>query len=120
MPPTQPCGRKELTMLEIYDVIRDWQVDARRLVARIAPFDANLAGHLRRSAQSVALNVAEGMEGSGATRRNCYSIALREARECMAVIEVAHAWEYLERVAEDVLDRLDRIIATLFRLVKPR
>ncbi len=107
-------------MLNIYDDIKAWQHEACDLVARIRSFDADLASHLRRSSQSVALNVAEGMGSSGAARRNKYSIALGEARECMAVIEVAQAWEYIEAAPQGTLDRLDKITATLFKLVRPK
>lgn len=106
-------------MLRIYDDIKAWQVDARELVERIRAFDRSLACQLRRSAQSVALNVAEGMQATGAARRHCYAIALREARECMAAIEVATAWRYVGELNAAVTDRLDKIIATLWKLVRP-
>jgi four helix bundle protein len=107
-------------MLNIYDDIKAWQHEACDLVSHIRAFDAELASHLRRSSQSVALNVAEGMGSSGAARRNKYAIALGEARECMAVIEVAQAWRYIEEAPSGTLDRLDKITATLFKLVRPR
>ena len=107
-------------MLNIYDDIKAWQHEACGLVGRIRAFDRDLASQLRRSSQSVALNVAEGMGSSGAARRNKYAIALGEARECLAVIEVAQAWKYIEEAPVGTLDRLDKITATLFKLVRPR
>ena len=107
-------------MLQIYADIQEFQNDARELVRRIRAHDSHLASQLRRSAQSVALNTAEGMGARGAVRRNLYSIALREAKECVAAIDVARRWEYVPPTSEDVLDRLDKIVATLFRLTTPR
>ena len=86
---------------------------------RIRCHDQNLASQLRRSAQSVALNLAEGMAASGGVRRQAYSVALREAKECVAAIETAVLWGYTS-ADEVVLDRLDKIAATLFRLAMPR
>jgi four helix bundle protein len=107
-------------MLRIYDDVRLLQDDARVLCVAIAAHDLGLAAQLRRSAQSVALNVAEGMGASGGHRRNAYATALREARECAAAIDVAEQWGYLARAKPDVLDRLDKIRATLFKLAMPR
>ena len=67
----------------------------------------------------MALNLAEGMAARGGARRQAYSVALREARECVAAIDVAARWGYV-RADEVVLDRLDKIVATLTRLTVPR
>ena len=107
-------------MLRLYSDVRDWQSDARRLYSQIVGHDRSLADQLRRSAQSVALNVGEGMGACGGVRRNCYRIALREARECGVAIETAQAWGYVGDVEASVLDRLDKIRATLFRLTSPK
>ena len=107
-------------MLRIFADIQEFQHDARDLVRRIGAHDSNLASQLRRSAQSIALNAAEGMAARGAVRRQAYSVALREARECMAAIDVARRWEYIPPANEATLDRLDKIVATLFRLTTPR
>ena len=105
-------------MLRIYRDVQLMQDDARVLHDRIRVHDANLASQLRRSAQSVALNMAEGMAATGGMRRQSHSVALREARECMAAIDVAVRWGYT--ASEDAaVDRLDKIVATLTRLVMP-
>jgi four helix bundle protein len=106
-------------MLRIYLDIQLMQDDARRLCGLIGAHDANLASQLRRSAQSVALNTAEGMAASGGVRRNAYSIAAREARECVAAIDVAVRWGYVDMEAA-VVDRLEKIVGTLMRLTMPR
>ena len=87
----------------------------RALFAAIRVHDADLARQLRRSAQSVALNLAEGMAVRDGSRRQAYSVALREAKECVAAIDVAVRWGYATADAA-VLDRLDKIVATLTRL----
>ena len=106
-------------MLRIYTDVQLMQEDARRLCERIAAHDRNLACQLRRAAQSVALNLAEGMAARAGIRRNAYATALREAKECTAAIDVARRWGYV-RPEEETLDRLDKIVATLHRLVVPR
>ena len=106
-------------MLRVYVDVQELQGEARVLCERIREHDASLASQLRRSAQSVALNMAEGMAARGGVRRNAYSIALREARECMAAIDVAGRWGYV-RAEAGVVDRLDKIVATLMRLTMPR
>ena len=93
--------------------------DVRRVCEGIRGHDANLASQLRRAAQSVALNTAEGMAARGGVRRQAYGIAAREAKECVAAIEVAESWGYAE-ADHAVLDRLDKIVATLMRLTVPR
>lgn len=107
-------------MLRIYDDVRAWQEDARGLCREIGAHDRNLASQLRRAAQAVALNLGEGMAASGGIRRNSYATALREARECVVAIDVAQRWGYVGEVNPAVLDRLDKIMATLFKLVSPR
>ena len=106
-------------MLRIYSDVLAMQRDARVLCEEIRRHDLSLATQLRRSAQSVALNLGEGMAARGGVRRNAYATALREARECVTALEVAEIWGY---VAKDgaVLDRLDKIVATLMRLTMPR
>ena len=112
--------RKDTLMLRLYDDVCDWQNDARAICARIELHDRNLAMQLRRSAQSVALNLGEGMSAAGGVRRNAYATALREARECLVAIDVARRWGYVTEVSPTVLDRLDKIMATLFKLARPR
>jgi len=107
-------------MLRIYADVQMLQDEAREVCSRIRSYDANLESQLRRSAQSVALNMAEGMAATGGVRRQAYAVALREARECLAAIDVARRWGYIAEVAPAVLDRLDKIVATLVKLTLPR
>ena len=45
-------------------------------------------------------------------------MALGEARETRACLEVAEAAGYVTKVDAKLLDKLDRVIATLFKVVR--
>ena len=106
-------------MLRIYSDVQVMQVEAWGLCERIRTHDPNLASQLRRAAQSVALNMAEGMASRDGNRRKAYGVALREARECVAAVDVAQRWGYVGE-AGGAIDRMDKIVATLMRLTMPR
>ena len=106
-------------MLRIHQDVLELQSDLRGVCARIAERDRNLADQLRRSAQSVALNLGEGMAASGGVRRRAYATALREARECSVALEVARRWGVGGDVAAETVDRLDKVVATLWKLAAP-
>jgi len=104
-------------MLHIYPFCVEMLRDVRRYADAIARFDANHARQLRRSGLSVSLNVAEGSGSRGGNRRNRYDMALGSARETMANLEAAEAIGYLRSIDDVSLQRLNRIIGTLVRLV---
>ena len=106
-------------MLTIYPVILETIALLRPMIGRIERRDRDLGRQLRRAASSVALGVAEGMYSRGGNRAARYHTALGSARETMACIEVGVAMGYLDEADAIVLDRLDRIVGTLVRLVKP-
>lgn len=63
-----------------------------QLVARTRIGDAQLRQQARKSAASAALNTAEGAARvSRADKSRCYAIALAEACECCAAVEIAGA-----------------------------
>ena len=107
-------------MLRIHADIQRMQDDVRAIVERVRVHDRELASQMRRSAQAVALGLAEGTGASGGNRRLAYERALKEARECQAAIEVARRWRYIGGVEPAVHDRMDKIRATLYRLARPR
>ena len=109
--------RKELIMLRIYTTILDSLRGLRPLVAAIERHDRDLARQLRRAASSIALNVQEGSGSHGGTRRERYRNALGSARETGACLDVAMALGYIEEVDAALLDRLDKIRATLVKNV---
>ena len=106
-------------MLLIYEDVLAMQSDARGLCDQIVRHDVNLAAQLRRAAQSVALNLSEGMAAWDGNRRKAYGTALREAKECKGAVAVAQRWGYVGE-NDAVIDRMDKIVATLVKLTKPR
>jgi four helix bundle protein len=105
-----------MNMLRIYDVILNVLRKLRPVLRAIEKYDSDLARQGRRAACSIALNVAEGSHSRGRNRQARYHTALGSARETLAVLEVALALEYLSSVDEQLLDQLQRILATLIRL----
>ena len=63
------------------------------------------------------MNLAEGSGSQGRNRNARYFNALGSAREVRACIHVALAWSYVEKVDADLLDEIERVIATLIRLI---
>ncbi len=104
-------------MLEIYEVSLSVIRKLRVVVSAIERFDSDLAKQLRRAASSVTLNLAEGSGSQGRNRNARYFNALGSAREVRACVHVAIAWGYVESVDEKMLDEIERIIATLIRLI---
>jgi four helix bundle protein len=90
----------------------------RPSVERIARFDADLARQLRKASTSVALNVAEGSGSRGGKRRHCYDLALGEARETLANLEVAAAVGYMPSVDAGTRRQLNQIIGTLVNIIR--
>lgn len=103
-------------MLNIYQDTLDVAASAGRAAKRIARHDSDLARQLRRAAASISLNTAEGSGLEGGNRRLRYLTALGSAREVRACFDVARAMDYVAPLADDVADRLDKVIATLVRL----
>jgi four helix bundle protein len=89
-------------------------------VARIARYDRDLAGQLRRASASVVLNLAEGMGARGGHRTNSYSVSLREMRESYAALEVAQRRRYIGKLEPAFEAQCQRLIGTLVRLAVPK
>ncbi len=106
-------------MLRIYSDVLVMRSEVRALCETIGRHDRDLASQLRRAAQSVALNMAGGMAARDGNRRKAYNTALREARECLAAVDVAQRWGYVGEIAVAV-DHMDKIVATLMRLTMRR
>jgi four helix bundle protein len=81
---------------------------------KIAAKDRDLAGQLRRAASSILLNLAEGEGSSRGTRRTRFEAALGSARETLAALHVAKAWDYVATIEDDaVIDQVDHLVAVL-------
>ena len=105
-------------MLRIYDDIIALIRELAHVLARIARHDSDLAKQFRRAAASIALNTAEAGGVRGGSRRLRFSTALGSAKEVRACLEVAVALGYIEPLSEATDDRMDKVIATLFKLAR--
>ena len=103
-------------------------IRAREIVREIAPLiqairaqDAKLADQLRRAAQSVVLNIAEGRGNKGGNAELRFATACGSAKEVRAALGIARDWGYLEPQVADHLDRrLDRVCAITWCLSRKR
>jgi four helix bundle protein len=112
-------ANKEMTMeLRIYETVVEVLRGLKPVVVAIEAHDRDLAKQLRRASASVALNVSEGSGSSGGTRRERYRNALGSARETGACLDVALAFGYVEAVDAGLLDRLDKVRATLVKVAR--
>jgi four helix bundle protein len=103
-------------MLNIYHVVLGVLKQLQPALRRIEMRDRDLARQLRRCSSSVALNLAEGMYSRGNNRGARYHSALGSARETLACLEVAVTCSYVQQDV-GLHDQLDRIVATLVKLV---
>ena len=110
-------GQKEDCMsLLIYPVTIEVVRGVRPLIQQIKREDPNLADQLRRAVTSVPLNVSEGAYSQGRNCRARFFNALGSAGEVRACLDVGEAMEYVETVDPALRDKLDHVIATVYRL----
>ncbi|MDC3955817.1 four helix bundle protein [Polyangium jinanense] len=104
--------------LRIYSVAIEMLRTLRPVIERVGTKDPNLGDQLRRAATSIALNLSEGAYSQGRNERARWYTAMGSAAEVRACLEVAEALGYIEKADENLLDTLDRIVATLHRLTR--
>mgnify|MGYP001548232249 CR=1 FL=1 len=98
---------------------RNVYVRAREVVRELAPLvqvireqDRALADQLKRAAQSVVLNIAEGRGNKGGNAERLFATACGSAKEVRAALDVASDWGYLDMQVVAPLDReLDVVCA---------
>jgi four helix bundle protein len=113
-----PSGRKAGSMLRIYETMIGVMGRLKPVMTQIEAHDRDLARQLKRASSSVALNLCEGSGSHGGTRKERYRNALGSARETGACIDVAVALGYVESVDAGLLDALDKVRATLVRVLR--
>jgi four helix bundle protein len=87
------------------------------VVAVLERVDPDLGRQLKKARTSIPLNIAEGSHARGARRNLHYGYAQGSANECIAVLESAHAAGYIGALPEPIIDRLRRIIGTLYNCI---
>jgi len=89
----------------------------RPLVERLRTRNADAARQIRRAADSVPNNLAEGGKRLGRDRIHHFSVAAGSAEEVRTILRVAVAWGDLsEAEVHEALQILDRIVAMCWRL----
>jgi len=89
----------------------------RHLVEAIERKDRDLANQLKRSLNSVALNVSEGFGAHAGNARLSFRRALGELYESQATFQVAAAWGYVsQEQAQTVVAQLAALGGRLYGL----
>ena len=88
-----------------------------KLSRRVQEHDGDLARQMRKAVTSIPLKMQEGLYSRAVNRVARLQNAMASAKETMACLDVSAAAEYLppEAVVVD-LERIDHIVATLWRL----
>ena len=104
-------------MFIAYEVSKEVITELRSIVPTIDRHDRDLADQLRRAANSVALNLAEGARSQGGNKHKHYAIAHGSANEVRGALDLAIAWGWLvdPRAA---LAKLDRLLSLLWGLTR--
>ena len=106
-----------LNKLVALEVAVDLVRQLREPVATLAQRHPSLADELRRAADSVALNTAEGRRRVGKDRLHAFRIAAGSADELVAALRLAEAWGHLRPEAiGPALATGDRLLGLLWGL----
>ena len=107
--------------MKIYEIALIIVRSVFRLARRVAEKDKDLARQMTRACSSMPLNMQEGMYSRGGNRIARFHDAMGSARETMACLHVCVAAGYLEQREIDAdLDRIDHVVAGLYRLCHKR
>ena len=109
--------KNDLRNFEAFTVTLDLIRDLVPLLKRIGHSNPDLARQLRKAADSIALNIAEGRRRAGGDRLHLWRIAAGSTDEVRACLHVAEAWGILtDQQLTTALQTIDRIAAMLYRL----
>jgi len=96
----------------VYDRAREVVRELVPVLHIVREHDKSLADQLKRAAQSVVLNIAEGRGNDAGNARARFSTACGSAKEVRAALNVASDWGYIEpRTATHLDERLDEVCA---------
>ena len=107
--------------LDVYQRSIEFLVFARRLLQRIPKGHGDLVDQLRRSAQSIPQNIAEGAgKATRADKAKHYTIARGSAMESAAHLDVMKVDDLIdgEHYARGV-ELLERVVAMLTKMIDP-
>jgi four helix bundle protein len=107
--------------LDVYQCSIEFLVFARRLLQRIPRGHGDLVDQLRRSAQSIPQNIAEGAgKTTRADKAKYYTIARGSAMESAAHLDVMRVEEVIDDhdYARGV-ELLERVVAMLTKMIDP-
>ena len=109
------------TKTNVYDRARTVVRELAPLLRTIREHDKSLADQLKRAAQSVVLNIAEGRGNDAGNARLRFATACGSAKEVRAALNVASDWGYIEAQRATHLDeRLDQVCAITWSLSRRR
>ena len=105
----------------VYERARDVVRELVPVLRTIRECDKSLADQLKRAAQSVVLNIAEGRGSDAGNARARFSTACGSAKEVRAALQVASDWGYIEsRTAARLDAKLDEVCAITWCLGRSR
>lgn len=107
--------------LRIYDVALSIVAAIARLAPQVRRWDRDLARQMLKASTSIPLNLAEGVHSRGGNQGARFQDAMASARETTACLDTCIAAGYLEAEGlEELLDRLDHVVATIWKLLHRR
>src|SRR4030042_569148 len=117
--------QQKFRKLEVWKIAMDLVEDIYRTSDKFPMKEVyGLINQIRRSAVSIALNIAEG-SGAGSDKEfnRFLSISLRSAYETMCALEIAHRLKYCPKLEkeklEDKCEQISAMISGLKKKLKP-
>ena len=106
-----------LSRFQAYRVAVEMVAALRPVVERVERRDRSMGDQMRRAANSVVLNLAEGNFKVGKGKRKFFCDAAASAAEVEATLELTKVWDYAKPAeTADTLELLDRVQAMIYRL----
>jgi four helix bundle protein len=107
--------------LRVIDEIVETVGEIHGVCRVVARQDPDLCRQMKRAVSSVGLNAGEGLYARGGNRTVRLDSAMASGREVILGLRIAGAAGYLEpEVVARWVDKVDRIVATLYRLTYRR